>query len=138
MTAADFTFVAQLLRDRTAIVLEPGKEYLLVSRLTPDLTANDTTPNPFNFTSQTNVPRSSVRTSNPTLISGLIGSASIYADGQLGSSYCISSASGCTCDVTAGPLAGGFSSTVGGVANAINIIDGEVTNLAVGEVEERL
>ena len=35
MTAADFAFVAKLLRDRTAIVLEPGKEYLLVSRLTP-------------------------------------------------------------------------------------------------------
>ena len=35
MTDADFAFAAKLLRDRTAIVLEPDKEYLLVSRLTP-------------------------------------------------------------------------------------------------------
>lgn len=35
MSPADFTFVAKLLRDRTAIVLEPGKEYLLDARLTP-------------------------------------------------------------------------------------------------------
>lgn len=35
MTDADFAFAAKLLRDHTAIVLEPDKEYLLVSRLTP-------------------------------------------------------------------------------------------------------
>lgn len=35
MTPADFAYVAKLLRERTAIVLEAGKEYLLDARLTP-------------------------------------------------------------------------------------------------------
>lgn len=35
MKAVDFEFVAQFVRDRAAIVLEPGKEYLVESRLSP-------------------------------------------------------------------------------------------------------
>jgi chemotaxis protein methyltransferase CheR len=35
MTAQDFEFVCRLVRDRSAIVLEPGKEYLVEGRLTP-------------------------------------------------------------------------------------------------------
>lgn len=35
MTPDDFAFVCRLVRDRSAIVLEPGKEYLVESRLTP-------------------------------------------------------------------------------------------------------
>lgn len=35
ISAADFEFVARLLRDQCALVLEPGKEYLIKSRLTP-------------------------------------------------------------------------------------------------------
>ena len=35
VTAADFDFVSKLVRQRAAIVLEPGKEYLVVSRLLP-------------------------------------------------------------------------------------------------------
>lgn len=35
MTSDDFAFVCRLVRDRSAIVLEPGKEYLVESRLTP-------------------------------------------------------------------------------------------------------
>lgn len=35
MTDSDFAFVAKLVFDRSAIVLEPGKEYLVESRLTP-------------------------------------------------------------------------------------------------------
>jgi chemotaxis protein methyltransferase CheR len=35
MTDQDFDFVCRLIRDRSAIVLEPGKEYLVESRLLP-------------------------------------------------------------------------------------------------------
>ena len=35
MTTEDFEYIRQLLRDRAAIVLEPGKEYLVETRLTP-------------------------------------------------------------------------------------------------------
>jgi chemotaxis protein methyltransferase CheR len=35
ITAADFSFVARLLHERCALVLEPGKEYLVESRLAP-------------------------------------------------------------------------------------------------------
>jgi chemotaxis protein methyltransferase CheR len=35
MTAQDFEFVCRLVRDRSAIVLESGKEYLVEGRLTP-------------------------------------------------------------------------------------------------------
>ena len=35
ITAPDFDFLSDLLRDRSAIVLEPGKEYLATSRLAP-------------------------------------------------------------------------------------------------------
>jgi chemotaxis protein methyltransferase CheR len=35
VTAEDYAFVADLLRERCALVLEPGKEYLIKARLTP-------------------------------------------------------------------------------------------------------
>ena len=35
MTAQDFDFICKLLKERTAIVLEPGKEYLVENRLAP-------------------------------------------------------------------------------------------------------
>lgn len=35
MTAQDFEYVCRLVRDRSAIVLEPGKEYLVETRLSP-------------------------------------------------------------------------------------------------------
>jgi chemotaxis protein methyltransferase CheR len=35
VTADDYAFVANLLRERCALVLEPGKEYLIRARLTP-------------------------------------------------------------------------------------------------------
>ena len=35
VSAADFAFVAKLLREQCALVLEPGKEYLIKARLTP-------------------------------------------------------------------------------------------------------
>lgn len=35
ITATDFAFVAELARTKAAIILEPGKEYLVESRLTP-------------------------------------------------------------------------------------------------------
>ena len=34
--AADFTFVTQMVRQRSSIDLQPGKEYLVESRLAPD------------------------------------------------------------------------------------------------------
>jgi chemotaxis protein methyltransferase CheR len=35
VTGQDFDYICQLLRERSAIVLEPGKEYLVETRLTP-------------------------------------------------------------------------------------------------------
>jgi chemotaxis protein methyltransferase CheR len=35
VSAADFAFISQLLREQCALVLEPGKEYLVKARLTP-------------------------------------------------------------------------------------------------------
>ena len=35
VSAADFAFVAKMLREQCALVLEPGKEYLVKARLTP-------------------------------------------------------------------------------------------------------
>ena len=35
VSAADFAFVANLVRERCALVLEPGKEYLVKARLLP-------------------------------------------------------------------------------------------------------
>ena len=83
-----------------------------IARVTTDLTANDNLPDAFSFASQANVPVLSVRTSNPAQIGGLFGSAPIYLEGQLGSSYCVSSTNACTCDVN-----GGFVSTVGTVTS---------------------
>jgi len=83
-----------------------GVSDAFVSRFSPDLTANDTTPAPFSFISQTIVPVSTVRTSNPALISGIIGAANIYVDGAFGSSYCISAANNCSCDVSGALLTG--------------------------------
>ena len=73
-----------------------------VSRFSADLTLNDTTPIAYAFGTQTSVPLASTRTSNPALITGIVGAANIYVDGAWGSQYCISSASNCSCDVSAG------------------------------------
>src|SRR5262245_38364054 len=35
MTAQDFDYICRLLQERSAVVLEPGKEYLVETRLTP-------------------------------------------------------------------------------------------------------
>ena len=35
MTDSDFAYVVELVHDRTAVVIEPGKEYLVESRLAP-------------------------------------------------------------------------------------------------------
>ena len=72
------------------------------SRFNPDLTASNTTPNSFKFITQANVPVSSVRTSNPALITGIVSAAAIYVDGAPGSTYCISSSNSCSCDLSAG------------------------------------
>mgnify|MGYP000476923813 CR=1 FL=1 len=79
-----------------------GDNDAFVSRFSADLTLNVTTPNAYAFATQTNVPLASTRTSNPALITGIVGAANIYVDGALGSSYCISSASNCSCDVSVG------------------------------------
>ncbi len=71
-----------------------------VSRFSADLTATDTTSDAFAFAIQTNVPLASTRTSNPALITGIVGSSNIYVDGAFGSSYCVSSASNCLCDLS--------------------------------------
>lgn len=41
MTPDDFAFVCRLVRDRSAVVLEPGKEYLVESRLAPVVRAHN-------------------------------------------------------------------------------------------------
>ena len=76
-----------------------GSQDAFVSRFSADLTASNTTPNAFAFTTQANVPITAVRTSNPALITGIVGAAGIYVDGAFGSSYCVSSGNNCSCDV---------------------------------------
>ena len=71
-----------------------------VSRVSADLSS--TTIEPFAFASQTNVPLAAVRTSKPTLITGIVGAVGIYVDGAASSSYCISSANNCACDISTG------------------------------------
>jgi hypothetical protein len=78
----------------------------IVSRYSPDLTLSDNTPVAFAFTSQANAPLASLVTSAPAQVSGLIGATNIYVDGRLGASYCISSTSGCSCDLSGGFLTG--------------------------------
>ena len=74
-----------------------------VARYSADLTLNDNVPDAFgNFAAQSGVPVQSVRTSNPLRVTGIFGSANLYLEGQPGSSYCISSANGCSCDVSGG------------------------------------
>ncbi len=77
-----------------------GGNDAFVSRLSADLTATDSTSNAFAFTTQANVPVGSVRTSNPALITGIVGAANIYIDGALRSSYCVSSGNDCSCHVS--------------------------------------
>ena len=80
-------------------------EDAFVARYSADLTLNDNVPDTFgNFAAQSGVPVQSVRTSNPLRITGIFGSANLYIDGQPGSSYCISSANNCSCDVSGGFL----------------------------------
>ena len=102
-----------------------------VSRLTPDLTLNDTTPDAFAFTTQTNAALLSVRTSNPALIGGLFGSARIYADGRAGSTYAVSSASNCSGDVS-----GGFVSTIGTVTNGHYVCARHTASAATNQVTQ--
>jgi hypothetical protein len=101
-----------------------------VSRFSADLTLTDTTPNAFTFVTQTNVPLASTRTSNPALITGIVGAANIYVDGAWGSSYCISSANNCGCDVNAG-----FVSAPGTITNnnfvCVRHVSAPITNEVV-------
>ena len=100
-----------------------------VSRLTPDLSVSDQTPNPFAFATQGNVPLATVRTSNPAQISGMVGATTLYVDGALGSSYCISSVANCSCDVS-----GGFLSTVTTITNNSYVCLRHVSASIVDEV----
>jgi hypothetical protein len=89
-----------------------GASDAFLTRVSPDLTALDTTPDAFDFLTQVDVPVNSVRTSNSALVVGIAGAAKIYIEGATDSSYCISSTDGCSCDVSSG-----FVSTPATIAN---------------------
>ena len=101
-----------------------------VSRLTADLSVSDQTPDPFAFATQGNVPLASERTSNPALISGIVGATPVYVDGALGSSYCISSGNNCSCDVSTS-----FVTAVGTITNnnyvCVRHVSASIVGLAV-------
>ena len=61
-------------------------------------TSADTTPNAFSFADPAPVPLSSVVTSSPVQITGLAAPSPVTV---IGGQYCLSSASGCACDVAA-------------------------------------
>ena len=105
-----------------------GLHDAFVSRFTADLAANDTTPDGFAFITQANVSVATVRTSNPALITGIVGSAEIYVDGAAGSSYCISSSSSCSCDLSAG-----FVSVPGSINNG-NYVCARHSSAALADV----
>ncbi|MEP7085128.1 MAG: hypothetical protein ABI854_10355, partial [Betaproteobacteria bacterium] len=83
-----------------------------VARLRPDLSADDATPDPIVFAPQNGAPLSSLRTSAPVQVTGVSGVVPVYVEGQLGSAYCISTLSGCSCNVS-----GGFVSERGTIAD---------------------
>ena len=103
-----------------------------VSRMTPDLTLNDSTPDAFSFASQYNAPIASARTSNAVQVGGLSDNTAIYVDGGWGGSYCVSSVSGCSCD-----LSGGFVSTLGTVANG-NYVCARLISPGSNDVQTRI
>ena len=72
-----------------------------------------------------------MRTSNPALIGGLFDSARIYADGRAGSSYAVSSANGCSGDVS-----GGFVSTIGTVTNGHYVCARHTASAATNQVTQ--
>ena len=72
-----------------------------VSRFSADLTLSDTTPNPFSFVAQNNVPVRSLRTSTPIQITVLGATSNAYVEGELGSTFCVSGSNSCaTCSVS--------------------------------------
>lgn len=79
-----------------------GSDDAFLARFSSDLALDDQSPNPFAFVTQGNVPTASARTSNPVLISGIGASAPIYVAGAFASSYCVSSANNCSCDISGG------------------------------------
>jgi hypothetical protein len=99
-----------------------------VSRLTRDLTGVDTTPAPFAFAAQGNVPTSTLRTSGPVQLAGLAGLAPIYVEGKTGSEFCISSTNGCSCNVVP------FQSAQGTVADSQYVCVRHVSSPAPNDV----
>ncbi|MBK9608722.1 MAG: hypothetical protein IPO58_20650 [Betaproteobacteria bacterium] len=85
---------------------------VFVARLTRDLTVANTTPTPFGFPPQVNVPPASMRLSSPVQMAGLSGLATIHVEGQVGSQYCVSSTGTCSCNVIP------FTAALGTVADA--------------------
>jgi hypothetical protein len=73
-----------------------------VSRFSLDLQAADVVPDAFKFTSQSGVPTNVMRISAPVRISGLGAAATVNVSGALGSAFCISTTSSCSCDATPG------------------------------------
>jgi hypothetical protein len=73
-----------------------------VSRFSLDLQAADVVPDAFQFTSQSGVPTNVMRISAPVQISGLGAAAMVKVSGALGSAFCISTTTGCSCDATPG------------------------------------
>jgi hypothetical protein len=73
-----------------------------ISRLSLDLQAADVVPDAFKFSPQSGVPANVVRISAPVRINGLGAAATVSVSGALGSAFCISTTTGCSCDATPG------------------------------------
>jgi hypothetical protein len=74
----------------------------IVARFTGDLAVP--APDPFSFLPQLNVPLNSLRTSNSVRMTGFVGQAPISISGAPDSTYCISAASNCGCEIFEGAV----------------------------------
>ncbi|MEO7761009.1 MAG: hypothetical protein ABIS68_03750 [Casimicrobiaceae bacterium] len=81
-----------------------GNDDGYIARLSPDLTLADTTPNPLTFAPKNGAPVSTLQISAPVQVTGIFGAVPVYVEGALGSAYCISLTSGCSCNASGGFL----------------------------------
>jgi hypothetical protein len=95
-----------------------------------DLTLTDTTPSPIAFAPVNNAPVSTLVTSGPVQVTGIGGTLPVYVEGALGSAYCLSSTSGCSCDASGG----GFVSTPGVVGANQYVCVRHVSSAADNEI----
>jgi hypothetical protein len=110
-----------------------GKYDGYVARITSDMASIDRTPVPFAFAPIGNAPLSTLTTSAPVQITGIVDAAPVRIEGALGTAYCVSSAPACTCDVN-----GGFTASPGTLLNGQYVCVRHVSSTAPDQISASL